>query len=78
MVQACRSIPDHDWNIIVGHALRCKPGPERYSYHIPGMDTTILFNSLYKIIGAKFNGKYASYEELNGTEKVITTWIFIT
>lgn len=70
MVQACRNIPDHAWNIIVGHALSCKPGPEHYSYRIPGTDTTIFFSSLYKIIGAEFNGKYASYEELNITQKV--------
>jgi len=67
--EACRNIPDHDWNIIVGHALSCKPGPERYSYCIPGMDATICFNSLYNIVGAEFNGKYISYEELNSTQK---------
>ena len=78
MLQACRNIPDHDWNIIVGHALSCKPGPERYSYCIPGMDATICFNSLYNIVGAEFNGKYISYEEFNSTQKVITTLIFIT
>ncbi|KXG30476.1 calmodulin-binding protein 60 A [Sorghum bicolor] len=69
--EACQNIPDHDWNIIVGHALSCKPGPEHYSYNIPGTDTTIFFSSLYKIVGAEFNGKYASYEELNITQKGI-------
>ncbi|CAL5057583.1 unnamed protein product [Urochloa decumbens] len=65
----CRNIPDHDWNIIVRHALSCKPGPECYSYCIPGMKATICFNSLYNIVGAEFNGKYISYEELNSTQK---------
>jgi len=78
MVQACQNIPDHDWNIIVGHALSCKPGPERYSYRIPGTDTTIFFTSLYQIVGAEFSGKYTSQEELNNAQKVITTLIFIT
>ncbi|PAN06604.1 hypothetical protein PAHAL_1G275600 [Panicum hallii] len=67
--EACRNIPDHDWNIIVGHALSCKPGPERYSYCIPGMDAKICFNSLYSIVGAEFDGKYISYEELSSTQK---------
>ncbi|CAD6250617.1 unnamed protein product [Miscanthus lutarioriparius] len=61
----------HDWNIIVGHALSCKPGPERYSYRIPGTDTTFFFTSLYQIVGAEFSGKYTSYEELNNTQKGI-------
>lgn len=70
MVQACRTIPDHAWNIIVGHALSCKPGPESYSYRIPGTGTAIFFSSLYKIVGAEFNGNCVSYEELNITQKV--------
>lgn len=65
----CKSISDHDWNVIVKHALSCKPGHGRYSYDIPAKDATMFFNSLYKIVGAKFNGKYTSYEELNDTQK---------
>ncbi|KAJ1279653.1 hypothetical protein BS78_04G170600 [Paspalum vaginatum] len=67
--QACRHIPDHDWKIIVEHALSCKLGPERYSYRIPGMEATIFFNSLYNIVGAEFNGKYTSYDKLDSTQK---------
>ncbi|CAN6232145.1 unnamed protein product [Urochloa humidicola] len=67
--QACGNIPDHDWEIIVGHALSCKPGHEIYSYCIPGKDATIFFNSLYSIVGAKVNGAYTSCEEFNKTQK---------
>ncbi|XP_004952706.2 uncharacterized protein LOC101772058 isoform X2 [Setaria italica] len=67
--QACKNISDHDWNTIVNHALSCKPGHRHYSYHIPAKDATMFFNSLYKIVGAEFNGKYTSYEELNDTQK---------
>ncbi|KAL6634121.1 hypothetical protein ACP70R_026792 [Stipagrostis hirtigluma subsp. patula] len=63
--EACGNISDHDWNIIVAHALSCKPGHEIYSYSIPAMEAKIFFNSLYNIVGAEFNGKYTSYEELN-------------
>uniref|UniRef100_A0A0A8XQ86 Calmodulin-binding protein n=1 Tax=Arundo donax TaxID=35708 RepID=A0A0A8XQ86_ARUDO len=67
--KVCGNISDHDWDIIVKHALSCKPGHEHYSYDIPAMDATIFFNSLYKIVGAEFNGKYTFYEELNDTQK---------
>lgn len=62
-------IPDHDWNVIVGHALNCKRGRVQYSYYIQERDVTILFNSLYSIIGAKFRGIYTSCEKLNKTQK---------
>ena len=77
-IQDCKSISDHDWNVIVKHALSCKPGHGRYSYDIPAKDATMFFDSLYKIVGAKFNGKYTSYEELNDTQKVIAILIFAT
>jgi hypothetical protein len=38
----------------------------------------MFFDSLYKIIGVEFNGKYTSYEELNDTQKVIAILIFST
>jgi len=38
----------------------------------------MFFDSLYKIVGAKFNGKYTSYEELNDTQKVIAILTFST
>ncbi|RLN08032.1 calmodulin-binding protein 60 F-like isoform X1 [Panicum miliaceum] len=59
--KACKNISDHDWNIIVKHALSCKPGHERYSYHIPAKDATMFFDSLYKIVGAEFNGTKKNY-----------------
>lgn len=71
-VQACGNIPDNDWNIIVEHALNCKPGHKHYSYCIPTTDVIVFINSLYNIVGAKINGIYTSYEELNDTHKVIT------
>ncbi|OEL29822.1 Calmodulin-binding protein 60 F [Dichanthelium oligosanthes] len=67
--QACGNITDHDWDIIVRHALSCKPGHELYSHCIPGTGATILFNSLYSIVGAEFNGVYTSCEEFNNTQK---------
>lgn len=69
MRKACGNISDHDWDILAEHALSCKPGDVLYSYCIPAMDATIFFNSLYNVIGAKFNGRYSSYEELNVTQK---------
>ncbi|XP_062223000.1 calmodulin-binding protein 60 B-like isoform X2 [Phragmites australis] len=67
--KACGNVSDHDWDIIVGHALNCKPEDVLYSYCIPEMGATIFFNSLYTIVGAEFNGIFTSYEELYGTQK---------
>ncbi|KAK3154416.1 hypothetical protein QOZ80_2BG0190250 [Eleusine coracana subsp. coracana] len=67
--KACANISDHDWDVIVEHALSCKPGHECFSYHIPAMDATIFFNSLYNIVGAEFSGKYSCYEELDSAQK---------
>lgn len=67
--KACGNIPDNDWNIIVEHALNCKPGHEHYSYCIPATDVIVFINSLYNIVGATINGIYTSYEELNDTHK---------
>lgn len=38
----------------------------------------MFFDSLHKIVGAEFNGKYTSYEELNYIQKVIAILIFAT
>ncbi|XP_042468219.1 calmodulin-binding protein 60 F-like isoform X2 [Zingiber officinale] len=63
-----RRIPDKEWEAIIINAQECFPGDQLYSYDV-GQDSTLIFNSVYLLLGAKVNGWYHDIKNLNATDK---------
>lgn len=57
-------ISNRIWDTIIEHAITCVLDDSRhYSYFDAGQGIGLLFNSIYKIVGAMFDGR--NYEPLN-------------
>lgn len=65
-----RRIPDKTWEAIITNARECFPGDQLYSYDV-GQNITLIFNSVYLLLGAKFNGQYQAIKNYNSTKKVL-------
>lgn len=64
-------ISDSMWEKIISHAMTCdKDEGTKYIYHTPGESIGLLFNSIYQVVGAIFNGQdYCSLDELDVFQK---------
>lgn len=70
-MQIFGAISDRNWNTIIGHAMECDVNDnELYAYQRPGQDVSLLFNSILKLVGAIFNDRHCSLEELDPSQKV--------
>ena len=60
------------WEKIISHAMTCdKDDGTKYTYHAPGESIGLLFNSIYQVVAAIFNGQnYCSLDELDVFQKV--------
>lgn len=64
------AISDSTWRSIIDHASACVlDEKELYRYQI-GQDINILFNSIYKVVGASFSDQYYPVDKLNPDQKV--------
>ncbi|KAL0006165.1 hypothetical protein SO802_013726 [Lithocarpus litseifolius] len=51
-------ISDGTWESIIGHAMTCnKDDGMKYIYHIAGESVGLLFNSIYQVVAATFDGQ---------------------
>ncbi|XP_008245780.1 PREDICTED: calmodulin-binding protein 60 G-like [Prunus mume] len=58
-------ISNRTWEIIIEHAKACEIDDHKfYAYHRTEQDVSLLFNSIYKVVGAMVNGQYCSLDEL--------------
>ncbi|KAF3454576.1 hypothetical protein FNV43_RR05024 [Rhamnella rubrinervis] len=65
-------ISDKNWNTIIRHAMDCDVNDNKlYTYHGAGQEVGLLFNSIYKVVGAIFNDRYCSLEELSPSQKIL-------
>ncbi|KAM7272297.1 hypothetical protein ACFE04_026960 [Oxalis oulophora] len=65
-------ISNRIWEQIVMHASQCVPDDKLYSYTIAGHGVGLLFNSVYKLVGATFDGQnYQLLSELMLPQKML-------
>nr|XP_010931710.1 calmodulin-binding protein 60 D isoform X2 [Elaeis guineensis] len=64
-----KEIPNKKWQGILAHAQRCPVGKELYSYSVSGQNVVLIFNSIYELIGAKFDGQYYSMHDLTSFQQ---------
>ncbi|BBH06501.1 Calmodulin-binding protein [Prunus dulcis] len=58
-------ISNRTWDTIIEHAKACEIDDHKfYAYHRTEQDVSLLFNSIYKVVGAMVNGQYCSLDEL--------------
>ncbi|KAG1365271.1 putative Calmodulin-binding protein 60 D [Cocos nucifera] len=70
-----KEIPNKKWQGILTHAQRCPVGNELYSYGVSGQNVVLIFNSIYQLIGAKFDGRYYSMGDINAfPQKSVENW----
>ncbi|RCV18862.1 hypothetical protein SETIT_3G337400v2 [Setaria italica] len=71
--QALRTIlikaKESAWTTIVEHAKKCDPGRELYSFLVEGYSVLLFFNSVYQIVGAKFDDNYSPFDDLENARK---------
>ncbi|KAM7252435.1 hypothetical protein ACFE04_024318 [Oxalis oulophora] len=68
-------ISNRIWEQIVMHASQCVPDDKLYSYTISGHGVGLLFNSVYKLVGATFDGQnYQLLSELMLPQKVLASY----
>ncbi|KAG1365270.1 calmodulin-binding protein 60 D-like [Cocos nucifera] len=65
-----KEIPNKKWQGILTHAQRCPVGNELYSYSVSGQNVVLIFNSIYELIGAKFDGQYYFMGDLNAFQQM--------
>jgi hypothetical protein len=54
----------------VEHAKKCDPGRELYSFLVEGHGVLLFFNSVFQIVGAKFDDNYSPFDDLENPTKV--------
>ncbi|XP_052194128.1 uncharacterized protein LOC127802391 isoform X2 [Diospyros lotus] len=64
-------ISDKQWKTITEHATACVPDDKLYTYHREG--ETLLFNSVFKVVGVSFDGQY--YHSLDELDAVYKDWV---
>lgn len=69
-MQILGKISNRTWNVIVGHAMNYVNDDNIYAYHRIEHDVSLYFDSIYKVVGATFNGQLCSLDELNPSQKV--------
>ncbi|XP_057961380.1 calmodulin-binding protein 60 B-like isoform X2 [Malania oleifera] len=58
------------WDTIIGHAKACPINDGKFYVHNKGSQGVgLIFNSVYKVVGAIFNGTWRSLDKLNSVEK---------
>lgn len=64
-------ISDGTWEAIIGHAMTCNKDDEmKYIYQIAGESVCLLFNSIYQVVAATFDGQeYCPLDSLNYYQK---------
>lgn len=64
--------PSRTWETIVDHAITCVVDDEKlYAYSANADGVILLFNSIYKLVAATFDGKvYQTLDNLNSSQKV--------
>ena len=65
-------ISDGTWESIIGHAMTYnKDEGMKYIYHVAGESVGLLFNSIYQVVAATFDGQeYYPLDSLNCYQKV--------
>lgn len=63
-------ISNRTWNVIIEHAIKYVNDNNFYAYHRIEHDVSIYFNSIYKVVGATFSGRFCSLDELSPSQKV--------
>lgn len=54
------------WEAAVEHALECCPDGKLYSYYVSDCGVMLVFDSIFRLVGAKFNG--GDYQDLGGLD----------
>lgn len=72
-LQIIGGISERNWNTIIRHAMDCVVDDNKlYAYHQAGQGVSLFLNSIYKVVGAMFDGHYCTVEELTPSQKVCT------
>lgn len=70
-MQIFEGISNRTWDTIIEHAKACEIDDHKfYAYHRTEQDVSLLFNSIYKVVGAMVNGQYCSLDELTPLQTV--------
>ncbi|PON89522.1 Calmodulin-binding protein [Trema orientale] len=64
-------ISKRTWNVIVQHAMNYVNDNKFYAYHRVEHDVSIHFNSICKVVGATFSGRFCTPEELTPSQKAL-------
>ena len=73
-------ISDGTWEAIIEHAMTCnKDDGMKYIYQIAGESVCLLFNSIYQVVAATFDGQeYCPLDSLNYYQKVCINFLLST
>ncbi|XP_017699644.2 calmodulin-binding protein 60 D-like isoform X2 [Phoenix dactylifera] len=69
-----KQIPNKKWQGILSHAQKCPVGNELYSYSVSGKNFVLIFNSIYQLLGAKFDGHYHSMGDLTASQQKLVDY----
>ncbi|THU62659.1 hypothetical protein C4D60_Mb01t07410 [Musa balbisiana] len=70
-----KGIAKRTWEAIVANARECPPGNELYSYNVVGQRVTLIFNSVYELLGAKLDGHYDTISNFSAPRKaLVESW----
>lgn len=64
------------WETITQHAKSCVLDNKRYMYHTSGRQVGLIFDSVYNLVGATFNGQ--NYEPLGNLTASQMVSLFIS
>ncbi|URD73085.1 Calmodulin binding protein-like [Musa troglodytarum] len=64
-----KGIAKRTWEAIVANARECPPGNELYSYNVVGQTVTLIFNSVYELLGAKLDGQYQTISDFSTPQR---------